>query len=123
MEAPQSLRPFVQQAVRASAIVAPLSIRRDNWGAVIFMHDDLVEADMPLLSLFALQVGSALGVVEGLELLDRRNAELELVHTLAVSTTRSDVKELCRQALETVCRTTGADAGALHRFGRMRATS
>lgn len=118
VEAPSSLRPFVAQSVRTSAIVAPLSIRRDNWGAVIFMHDDLLESDMPLLSLFALQVGSALGVVEGLELLDRRNAELELVHTLAVSTTRSDVKELCRQALETVCRTTGADAGTLHRFER-----
>ena len=116
--APGTLKRFVDGSVRQRAVVAPLSIRKENWGAVIFMHDELTEADLPLLSLFALQVGSALSVVEGAARLERRNAELELVHRLSVSSTRTDVRELCQQALETVCRTTGADAGTLHRFER-----
>lgn len=116
--APETLKRLVDASVRQCAVVAPLSIRKENWGAVIFMHDELAEADLPLLSLFALQVGSALSVVEGAARLDRRNAELELVHRLSVSSTRTDVRELCQQALETVCRSTGADAGTLHRFER-----
>ncbi|MCU0697381.1 MAG: ATP-binding protein [Myxococcaceae bacterium] len=116
--APEALAAQVDAVVRRRAVVTPLSLRAEAWGGVIFMRDDLEPADQPLLSLFALQVGSWLGVVEGLERLDRRTAELELVHTLAVSSTRSDVSELCRRALETVCSTTGADAGALHRFER-----
>lgn len=115
-QAPASLVPLVRAASRHRAIVAPMAVLEARWGAVIFMHDDLQEADVPLLSLFALQVGSALSVVDGLEQLERRNAELELAHRLAVASTRTDVRELCRQALETVCRTTGTDAGALHRF-------
>lgn len=118
IQAPADLALVVDRAVRASAIVAPMSIHDARWGALIFMHDDLCETDVALLSLFALQMGSALGVVDGTSRLDRRTAELELVHRLAVSSTRTDVKELCQQALATVCRTTGADAGALHRFER-----
>lgn len=105
-------------AVQRCAVVAPLRVDQGPWGALVFMHDELEAADAPLLSLFALQVGSALGVVDRAERLDRRTAELELVHRLAVSSSRADLKELCQQALETVCRLTGSDAGALHRFER-----
>jgi signal transduction histidine kinase len=115
---PGSLQARVRDGVRGRAVVTPLSVRKEAWGGVIVMRDDLEPKDQPLLSLFALQVGSWLGVVEGLERLDRRTAELELVHRLAVSSTRTDVSELCQSALETVCRTTGADAGTLHRFER-----
>jgi signal transduction histidine kinase len=115
---PDTLQAEVRANVRQRAVVTPLSIRKEPWGGVIVMRDDLVPADQPLLSLFALQVGSWLGIVERLERLDQRTSELELVHSLAVSSTRSDVSELCRTALETVCRTSGSDAGSLHRFER-----
>lgn len=118
VEAPPGLSGQVDTAVRRSAVVAPLAIQKERWGAIVLMHDDLTIAELPLLSLFALQVGSALSVVEAGARLDRRNAELELVHRLSVSSTRTDVRELCQQALEMVCRTTGADAGTLHRFER-----
>ena len=115
---PDVLKDAVRANVRQRALVTPLSIRTEAWGGVIVMRDDLLPSDQPLLSLFALQMGSWLGVVERLERLDRRTAELELVHSLAVSSTRRDVSELCRQALEMVCRTSGSDAGVLHRFER-----
>jgi signal transduction histidine kinase len=111
-----TLPPTTLAAVmRARAVVAPLSVDENAWGAAAFMHDDLVEADTALLGLFALQLGSCLGVVDRA---DRRTAELELVHRLAAASTRTEVVELCKQALEAVCRITGSDAGALHRFER-----
>jgi signal transduction histidine kinase len=103
-------------SMRAKAVVTPLSNPRNISGVMVFMHDELSESDLALLSLFALQIGSWLGVVEGLERLDRRTAELELVHLLAVSSTRADVNDLCQRALLTVCKNSGADAGVLHRF-------
>lgn len=102
--------------VRRRAIVAPLSLNEDTWGAVVFMHDELTESDLPLLSLFALQLGSVLGVISGNERLDRRTAELEFVHRLALSPIRRDVGELSHEALESICRSSNADAGTLHRF-------
>jgi signal transduction histidine kinase len=116
--APPTLLEDASAHLRRRAVVTSLTSGRETWGGVIVMHDDLQPDDRPLLSLFSLQVGNWLRVVEGLERLDRRTAELELVHALAVSSIRSNVDALCRSALETVCRTSGSDAGALHRFER-----
>ncbi len=112
----EPVRALTESTVKGRAVVAPLHIRKEAWGGVIFMHDELDEGDLPLLNLFALQIGSALEVVAGLERLDRRNAELELVHALATASTRTDVNELCERALVTVCRSTSSDAGVLHRY-------
>ncbi len=97
-------------------VVAALQVRQSQWGALVLMHDDVGEADLASLRLFALQLGSAIEVCEGLEQLERRRAELDLVHELAVSGPRADLRALCRRALETVCRTTESDCGMLHRF-------
>jgi signal transduction histidine kinase len=122
VKAPERLTQLVEHGVRRSAVVAALSIQKESWGAMVLMHDELTAADVPLLSVFALQVGSALSVVDNAARLDRQNAELELVHRLSMSSIRTDVRELCSQALETVCRSTGADAGMLHRFERETST-
>lgn len=118
VDAPPPMLAVAEREVRKRAIIAPLSVRPASWRAAILMHDDLAESDLPLLNLFALQLGSSLVVVDGLERLERRTAELELVHQLAVSSTRSDVREQCQAALEVVCHSTGSDAGTLHRVER-----
>lgn len=101
--------------VRQRAVVAPLAVEGDGWGAVIVMHDELAAGDAAPLGLFTLQLGSCLGrLARG----DRRTAELELVHRLAVTSIRSDLEKLTKNALEAVCRITGSDAGAMHRFDR-----
>ncbi len=97
-------------------VVVPLHVRRSPWGALVLMHDDVGAADLASLALFALQLGSAIEVSEGFEQLERRTAELALVHELAASGPRADSRALCRRALETVCRTTESDCGMLHRF-------
>lgn len=96
--------------------ITPLHVRRSQWGALVLMHDDLREEDLAIIRLFALLLGSAIEVSEGFERLERRTAELDLVHELAISGPRSDSRVLCRRALETVCRTSGSDSGMLHRF-------
>jgi len=96
--------------------VAPLHVRRSQWGALVLMHDELREEDLAIIRLFALQLGSAIEVSEGFEQLERRTAELDLVHELAISGPRADSRALCRRALETVCRTSESDSGMLHRF-------
>lgn len=103
-------------AVRSSAVAAPLNVDGQVWGVVLFMRDGLTEDDAGALELFALQLGSALDVALGRERLARRDAELELVHRLAVAGPRADTRALTQRALETVCRTTQSNAGALHRF-------
>lgn len=103
-------------AMRSCAIAAPLNVAGRVWGVVLFMRDALSEDDAGALELFALQLGSALEVALGFERLDRRNAELELVHQLAVAGPRADTRALTQRALETVCRTTQSNAGVLHRF-------
>lgn len=106
---------LVQQVPNTCA-VAPLHVRRSHWGALVLMHDELKEEDLAIIRLFALQLGSAIEVSEGFEQLERRRAELDLVHELAISGPRADSRALCRRALETVCRTSDSDAGMLHRF-------
>ncbi len=106
---------LVEQLPRVGA-VAPLHVRRSQWGALVVMHDELREEDLAILRLFALQLGSAIEVSDGFERLERRTAELDLVHELAVSGPRSDSRALCHRALETVCRTSESDSGMLHRF-------
>ena len=96
--------------------VAPLHVRQSQWGALVLMHDELREEDLAIIRLFALQLGSAIEVSEGFEQLERRTAELDLVHELAISGPRADSRALCRRALETVCRTSESDSGMLHRF-------
>lgn len=103
-------------AMKARAMAAPLNVAGRVWGVVLFMRDTLSADDGGALELFALQLGSALEVALGFEQLDRRNAELELVHQLAVAGPRADTRALTRRALETVCRTTQSNAGVLHRF-------
>lgn len=103
-------------AMKARAMAAPLNVAGRVWGVVLFMRDALSADDGGALELFALQLGSALEVALGFERLDRRNAELELVHQLAVAGPRADARALTRRALETVCRTTQSNAGVLHRF-------
>lgn len=98
------------------AAIAPLHVRRSQWGALVVMHDELREDDLAILRLFALQLGSAIEVSDGFERLERRTAELDLVHELAVSGPRADSRAMCRRALETVCRTSQSDSGMLHRF-------
>ncbi len=96
--------------------VAPLHVRRSQWGALVLMHDELRDDDLAILRLFALQLGSAIEVSDGFERLERRTAELDLVHELAVSGPRTDSREMCRRALDTVCKSTQSDCGMLHRF-------
>ncbi len=98
------------------AIVAPLHVRSSQWGALVVVHDELREGDVGVLRLFALQLGTALEVCDGFEQLQRRTAELELIHELAVSGPRADSRVQCRRGLETVCRTAQSEAAMLHRY-------
>ena len=98
------------------AVVAPLHVRRSQWGGLVLMHDELKEIDLASIQLFALQLGSAIEVCDSFEQLERRKAELNLVHELAVSGPRADLHVLCRRALETVCRSAESDSGMLHRY-------
>lgn len=106
----------VLRDVPDTAAVAPLHVRRSQWGAVLVLAEGLGEADLPALRLFALQLGSSIEVAEAFEELDRRTAELDLVHALAVAGPGVDSEALCHRALETACGTTGSDGGALYRF-------
>lgn len=112
--------PVVEPAALAKvprvATMAPLHVGRKQWGVLMLMHDDLRRDDLAIIRLFALQLGSAIEVAEGFEVLERRNAELELVHELAISGPRADSHELARRALETLCRTSESDCAALHRY-------
>ena len=102
--------------VANGAVVAPLHVRRSQWGALLLMHDELKEEDLASIGLFALQLGSAIEVSESFEQLERRKAELNLMHELASSGPRANLRALCRRALETVCRSSDSDSGVLHRY-------
>lgn len=99
-----------------AAIVSPLHVRSTQWGGLVVLHEDLREEDVSVLRLFTLQLGTALEVCDSFERLERRTAELELVHELAVAGASADSRVLCRRALETVCRTTQSEAALLHRY-------
>ncbi len=96
--------------------IAPLHVRRSQWGALVLLHDELGEEDLAIIRLFALQLGSAIEVAQGFELLQRRTAELDLAHELASSGPRADSTVLCRRALETVSRSSESESAMLHRF-------
>jgi signal transduction histidine kinase len=102
--------------VRRHALATPLSAGERAWGAIIFMHDALTPAHGGILSLFALQLGAAIDLADHFERLNRRTAELDLVHRLAASGPQADLRALCRDALELVCRSTLSDAAVLHRY-------
>jgi signal transduction histidine kinase len=112
----EALAGKLEGALKARALVAPLNVDGKVWGITVFMRDALSQHDAGALNLFALQLGSALEVALSLERLERRTAELELVHQLAVAGPRADIHALTQRALATVCRTTHSNAGVLHRF-------
>ncbi len=97
-------------------IVSSLRTHSGPWGGLIVMHDGLRDEDAGAFRLFALQLGSAIEICEGLERLERRIEELNLVHELAVAGPRTDSRELCRRALEMVCMTSESEVGGLHRY-------
>ena len=123
---PAAEHPRLEAAVKAfgeepwRAILAPLNVRGRTWGVLGLFHPQLRVQDMGVLNLFVLQLGSAIEVSETIEHLERRNAELSLVHQLTVAGSRADTPALTRQALEAVCRTTRSDAGILHRYDAER---
>ena len=96
--------------------IAPLHVRRSQWGALVLMHDKLEARDLAIIRLFALQLGSAIEGAQAFEQLQRRTAELDLAHELASSGPRADSTVLCRRALETVCRSSESQSAMLHRF-------
>lgn len=98
------------------AMALPLNAGERGWGAIILLHQALQSDHRAMLSLFALQLGAAIDRADHLERLNRRTAELELVHQLAASGPQADLRALCRGALELVCRSTSSDAAMLHRY-------
>ncbi|MEW5739004.1 MAG: ATP-binding protein [Myxococcota bacterium] len=112
----EGLAQTLSSALKARALVAPLNVGGKVWGVAVFMRDALSQDDAGALNLFSLQLGSALEVALGFERLERRTAELELVHQLAVAGPRADIRALTHRALETVCRSTQSNVGVLHRF-------
>ncbi|MGV3624652.1 MAG: sensor histidine kinase, partial [Archangium sp.] len=99
-----------------AAIASPLHVGGTQWGGLVVLHDELRDDDVSILRLFTLQLGTALEVCTGFERLERRTAELELVHELAVSGAKADYAALCHRALGTVARTTQSDAAIFHRY-------
>ncbi len=100
---------------RWGTVLAPLTVQGRSWGAVGYLHAELGPENLDALKLFSLQLGTAIDVAESLERLERRTAELALVHRLTVAGPRADTRALTSQALEAVCRTTQSDAAVLHR--------
>jgi signal transduction histidine kinase len=98
------------------AVAVPLLTRAGRWGTLIVSQPEYEESHLATLGLFGMQLSLAIELREGLEHLDRRTAELNLVHELAVAGPRADSSELCRHALTTVCSTSDSDVGTLHRF-------
>ncbi len=105
----------LRSSIPRTAIVAPLHVRGTQWGALLAIHDALEPGDVPVLNFFANSLSQAIEVCEAFERMGARTAELELVHELAVSGAGADVRELCRRALATLCRTTHTNAAVLHR--------
>lgn len=104
------------EKVQRVGVLAPLNVGRAQWGVLLLMQDDLREEDLGVIRLFALQLGSAIEVCEAFEQLERRNAEMSLVHALAVAGPVTDSRALCRKALQMVCGSTNSDCGLLHRY-------
>jgi signal transduction histidine kinase len=115
IDGPSDAKPLVA-GLRGRAVVAPLNVGERAWGSIVFMHDEVDEADARVLSLFALQLGSAIDLADHFGRLERRTGELDLVHQLAVAGPRTDTRALCRRALELICRTTRSDAAVIHRY-------
>lgn len=101
---------------RHRAVVVPLLTRSGRWGTLVVSQEELEDAHLPALGLFGMQLSLAIELREGLDHLDRRTAELNLVHELAVAGPRADSTQLCRCALATVCSTSDSEVGALHRY-------
>lgn len=104
------------EGLKHRGLVAPLDLGERAWGGILFMHDELDASLGDWLTLFALQLGSAIELLDHAERLRRRDAELELVHQLAVAGPRTDTAAMCQRALALVCRTTHSEAGALYRL-------
>ncbi len=98
------------------AVLAGLTVREKLWGVLGVSSPTLRADDVGLYSLFARQLSSALEAAQTDAQLRHRTAELELVHELATAGPTPDLGALTHRALATVCRTSGSQAGALHRF-------
>lgn len=106
----------VVHGLKRRGLVVPLSLGPRAWGGIVFMHDELDPAASDVLSLFALQLGSTIELLDHDERLSQRNAELALVRELAVAGAQANPAALCQRALTFTCRATGSDAGSLFRF-------
>jgi signal transduction histidine kinase len=107
-----ALAPRLKQRV----VVAGLPVDGRTWGALLLMHDALEPAHLAMLSGFVTHLCGALERVWAVSELERRGAELDLVHALAVAGPRADVAELSKLALGALCRNTRSQAGMLHRY-------
>ena len=94
-------------------VITPLVVSGARWGALIIASNGLEQADVPALTLFSSQLYSAVEVAETIERLERRNKELEAVHSIA---TAGAPETSSVQLLETVAQATRSDAVALHRY-------
>ncbi len=101
--------------VAVPALVLPLTERR-SAGLLVVLHPGLTANDVPAFSLFARAFAGALALAEAAEHMERQNAELELVHELAVVGPRADSVDVSERALRSVCRSTQSQAAALHRY-------
>jgi signal transduction histidine kinase len=61
---------------RGRAVAVPLRVAERPWGVVLFMHDQLEEAHVDVLSLFALQLGSVADLAQQYARLEQNSAEL-----------------------------------------------
>lgn len=102
--------------VAVPSLVLPLAEQRRSAGVLVVMHPGLTANEVPAFSLFARAFAGALELAEAAERMERQNAELELVHELAVVGPRADSVDVSDRALRSVCRSTQSQAAALHRY-------
>ncbi len=84
------------------------------WGGFTFGSSDLVEADIPAITLFGVQFNAALQRAFTLQQLEQRHREIAAVNSIA--TMRIDGTADTLKLLELVASATGSDAAALYLF-------
>lgn len=99
-----------------TAVVAPVKVRDGWWGGLLLTWPGMRREDSFAVGLFALQFGSALEAADTIERLQQRNAELEVVHELAVAGPNQSAEKLAATLLEALCRTTQSDVGSIYRY-------
>ncbi len=101
---------YLENESGLAALVLPL---QQPSCALAVLHAELSASALPAFTLFGGVLSTALELTERLE---RQNAELELVHELAVVGPRADATDVSERALRSVCRSTKSQAAALHRY-------